>query len=215
MKQLFNLFICITCLAASGLAQTDDSIVNRIVLIGDAGALTNGQHAVVQAIKKNIPLDSKTTIVFLGDNIYKVGLPDDAFIGYQQAKVVLDSQVSIVKGTPTRVYMIPGNHDWNNGGPGGYDAVLREQLYVDLLDTTKNVKFYPEGGCPGPVEVPIGDNIVLVIIDSQWWLHPYDKPGIESDCPFKTKDEVLSQLNDIVTRNYKKLVILAMHHTFK
>lgn len=214
MKQLLNFFVCVICIGTSGMAQTDDTIVNRIVLIGDAGALTNGQHAVVRAIQKNVPLDARTTIVFLGDNIYKIGLPDDAFIGYQQAKQVLDSQVSIVKGTPTRVYMIPGNHDWNNGGPGGYDAILREQLYVDLLDT-KNVKFYPEGGCPGPVEVPIGDNIVLVIIDSQWWIHTYDKPGIESDCPYKTKDEVLAQLSDIVTRNSKKLVILATHHTFK
>jgi hypothetical protein len=51
--------------------------------------------------------------------------------------------------------------------------------------------------------------------DSQWWLHPYDKPGIESDCPYKTKDEVLSQLSDILTRNYKKLVIFATHHTFR
>jgi hypothetical protein len=196
-------------------AQKDnDSIVNRIVLVGDAGSLTNGQHLVARSIKSNVPLDSRTTIVFLGDNIYKVGLPDDAFIGYQQARIVLDSQVSIVKGTPTRVYMIPGNHDWNQGGPGGYDAILREQLYVDLLDT-KNVKFFPEGGCPGPIEVPIGDNIVLVIVDSQWWIHPYDKPGIESDCPYKTKDEVLSQLSDILTRNYKKLVIFATHHTFR
>ena len=215
MKRLLNVLIWITCVSSTVFAQSDDTITNRIVLIGDAGALINGQHQVVHAIKSNIPLDKKTTVVFLGDNIYKVGLPDDAYIGYNQAKVVLDSQLSIFKGTPTKVYMIPGNHDWNNGGPSGYDAILREQLYVDLIDTTHNVKFYPEGGCPGPVEVPIGDNIVLVIIDSQWWIHPYDKPGIESDCPYKTKDEVLAQLTDIVTRNYKKLVILAMHHTLK
>src|SRR5436190_11832582 len=214
MKYLLILTIATVWMTKLSIAQSDDSIVNRIVLVGDAGALTNGQHAVAQAIKKNVPLDARTTIVYLGDNIYKVGLPDDAYIGYQQARIVLDSQVSIVKNTPAKVYMIPGNHDWNNGGPGGFDAVLREQLYVDLLDT-KNVKFYPEGGCPGPVEVSIGDNIVLVIVDTQWWLHPYDKPGIESDCPFKTKSEVLAQLSDILTRNYKKLVIFATHHTFK
>ena len=214
MKYLLT-FVLLAWMSELCVAQKDnDSIVNRIVLIGDAGSLTNGQHLVARSIKSNVPLDSRTTVVFLGDNIYKVGLPDDAYIGYQQARIVLDSQVSIVKGTPTRVYMIPGNHDWNQGGPGGYDAILREQLYVDLLDT-KNVKFFPEGGCPGPIEVPIGDNIVLVIVDSQWWIHPYDKPGIESDCPYKTKDEVLSQLSDILTRNYKKLVIFATHHTFR
>ena len=214
MKQFFNLILFTTIISASSLAQGDDSIVSRIVLIGDAGSLTNGQHIVAQTIKKRVPMDARTVIVYLGDNIYKIGLPDDAYVGYQQARIVLDSQVAIVKNTPVKVYMIPGNHDWNNGGPGGYDAILREQLYVDLLDT-KNVKFYPEGGCPGPVEVPIGENVVLVIVDSQWWIHPYDKPGIESDCPYKTKDEVLSQLTDILTRNYKKLVIFATHHAFR
>jgi hypothetical protein len=214
MKQLLNFFLLTACISTSCLAQRNDSIAYRIVLVGDAGSLTKGQQPVSQAIKKNVPMDARTVIVYLGDNLYKVGLPDDAYIGYQQARIVLDSQVAIVKNTPAKVYMIPGNHDWNNGGAGGYGAVLREQLYVDLLDT-KNVKFYPEGGCPGPVEVPIGENIVLVIIDSQWWIHPYDKPGIESDCPYKTKDEVLSQLTDILTRNYKKLVIFATHHTFR
>jgi len=214
MKQLLNFFLLTACISTSCLAQRNDSIAYRIVLVGDAGSLTKGQQPVSQAIKKNVPMDARTVIVYLGDNLYKVGLPDDAYIGYQQARIVLDSQVAIVKNTPAKVYMIPGNHDWNNGGTGGYGSVLREQLYVDLLDT-KNVKFYPEGGCPGPVEVPIGENIVLVIIDSQWWIHPYDKPGIESDCPYKTKDEVLSQLSDILTRNYKKLVIFATHHTFR
>ena len=147
MKQLLIVILLSTCILSPCLAQRDDSIAYRIVLVGDAGSLTNGQQPVSQAIKKNVPMDARTVIVYLGDNIYKIGLPDDAYVGYQQARIVLDSQVAIVKNTPTKVYMIPGNHDWNNGGPGGYDAILREQLYVDLLDT-KNVKFYPEGGCP-------------------------------------------------------------------
>src|SRR4030095_8377572 len=57
--------------------------------------------------------------------------------------------------------------------------------------------------------------VTLVIFDSQWWLYTYDKPGIESDCDSKTEDELLSQIEDIVTRNSKKLVLLASHHPFK
>ncbi len=201
-------------ISCSCFAQQKDTILSRIVLIGDGGALINGQQPVVQAIKNKVPLNAKTTILYLGDNIYKIGLPDDSYVGYNEARVVLDSQVSIVRGTATKVYMIPGNHDWNNGGPGGYDAILREQLYVDLLDS-KNVKFFPEAGCPGPVEIAVNDEVVIVAMDSQWWLHPYDKPGVESDCPYKTKDEVLAQLQDILTKNYKKLVILATHHPFR
>jgi hypothetical protein len=77
------------------------------------------------------------------------------------------------------------------------------------------VKFYPEDGCPGPVEVKVSDDVVLIIMDSQWWIHQYDKPGIESDCPYKTKEEVLNQIENIITSNSKKLVLFATHHPFK
>lgn len=201
-------------LVCNGLYAQGDTIIRRIVLIGDAGQLTNGRHPVVDAVKKRIPLDNKTTVVFLGDNLYKTGLPDEQYKTYAQARAVLDSQISIADGTPSKVYMIPGNHDWENGGRGGYNAIIRQQLYVDFLGK-KNVKYYPEDGCPGPREEDLGNNVVLVMFDSQWWLHPHDKPEMESDCKCKTKDELVEQIRDIVARNTKKLVILACHHPFK
>src|SRR5258705_3980402 len=107
-----------------------DTIMARIILIGDAGELTNGRHPVVDAVKQKIPLDAKTIVFYLGDNLYRTGLPDDQYKYYQQARAVLDSQLSIADGTPAKVYMIPGNHDWLNGGQAGWEAVIREQLYV-------------------------------------------------------------------------------------
>ena len=206
--------LMVACLGSLPVLAQSDTIMSRIVLIGDGGQLTKGKHLVADAVRRNIPLDEKTLVLYLGDNLYRIGLPDDAYIGYQDAKSVLDSQLSVVENTPARVIMIPGNHDWNNGGRDGYNSVVRQQYYVDLL-AKKNVKYYPENGCPGPVEVSINNDIVLVIIDSQWWLHPFDKPEVDSDCPYKTEQEVLTQLNDIVARNYKKLVIFACHHPFR
>jgi hypothetical protein len=196
-------------------AQQGDTLSQRIILIGDAGQLTNGRHPVVDAVKKNIPLDSKTSIIYLGDNLYKKGLPDEQYRNYSLARAVLDSQISIAEGTPARVYMIPGNHDWENGGRGGYNAILRQQLYIDFMGRG-NAHYYPKDGCPGPVEVKVkGTDIVFVFFDSQWWLHAYDKPEIESDCKCKTKEELVNQIADIISRNAKKLVILACHHPFK
>ena len=56
MKRLFNLIVLVACISSSCFAQNADTIVNRIVLIGDAGALTNGQHAVAKPSKKMFPL---------------------------------------------------------------------------------------------------------------------------------------------------------------
>ncbi|MES1225764.1 MAG: metallophosphoesterase, partial [Bacteroidota bacterium] len=207
LSSLFFVFFCF-------FLHAQDSIAYRIVLIGDGGELTNGRHPVAEAIRKIIPMDKRTTILFLGDNLYKHGLPDDQTLGYNEAKAVLDSQLSIADNTPANIYMIPGNHDWNNGAKNGYEAIVREQEYVDRLNK-ENVKFLPQGGCPGPVEVSLGPDVTLVIFDSQWWIHQNDKPGIESDCDYKTKDEVLLQLDDIFSKNSKKLIILACHHPFK
>jgi hypothetical protein len=191
-----------------------DSIQARIVLIGDAGQLTNGRHPVVSSVKKNILLDEKTTVIYLGDNLYKTGLPDNSLPTYEIAKAPLDSQINIGGKSKAKVYFVPGNHDWAAGGPNGYESILREQSYIDFLGN-QNVKMYPRDGCPGPVEVSITDDIVLVMMDSQWWLHENDKPGLESDCPYKTKAEVLIQLDDILAKNSKKLVLLAFHHPFR
>jgi hypothetical protein len=211
-----KMFVCLVLVAiAPHVTKAQDSLISRIVLLGDAGQFTLGKHPVSEAIRRTVPMDSKTVVLILGDNVYKTnGLPDDQVITYAMAHNVLDSQISIVENTKARLYMIPGNHDWNNGSPNGIESILREQYYVNLLGKP-NVRFYPENACPGPQEVQIDSSTVLIIMDSQWWIHPYDKPGIESDCPYKTKDEVLTQLGDILNRNFKKLVILAMHHPFR
>lgn len=212
MKKVFGIWVLIITLFFNSKAQ--DSLQARIILIGDAGEFVKTKTPVLTGVKNNIPFDKKTTIIFLGDNLYKKGLPDDATPNYDAIKAPLDSQIIIANGTPAKVYFIPGNHDWDNGKRGGWDAIRREQSYIDGIGDP-NVKFYPEDGCPGPVEVHITDDITLLIIDSQWWVHPYDKPGIESDCPFKTKQEVLTQIDDILSKNSKKLVIFAFHHTLK
>jgi hypothetical protein len=195
----------------------EDSVDQRIILIGDAGELaTDSSHPVVRAVKQYIKLDKRSTILFLGDNLYKTGLPDIEFNTYQKARAILDSQLSIADGTDAKVFMMPGNHDWENGGRGGYDAIIRQQLYVDFLAVDKpNIKYYPEDGCPGPREILIGDDIAVIIFDSQWWLHPHDKPEIESDCESKTTEELVQQIEEMAARNSKRLVILACHHPFK
>ena len=197
----------------------EDTVQARIVVIGDAGSFhkdANGKdrHYVVSAVKKTVPIDAKTTIIYVGDNLYYTGLPNEMLPYYDIRRAVLDSQALIAKGTKAKVYFMPGNHDWNREGPGGWEAIKREQRYIDN-EPTDNVQFFPKDGCPGPVEVPINKDITLIIVDSQWWLQAYEKPGIESDCSAKTREEVISQLDDILERNAQKLVLFAEHHPFK
>ncbi len=221
MKFVFFTLIAAVVFPVFLFAQDDDDTVQaRIVVIGDAGSFhkdVNGKdrHYVVSAVKKTIPIDKKTIILYVGDNLYYTGLPDNALRTYDIRRQVLDSQMDIARDTKAKVYFIPGNHDWDKMQADGWEAIKREQEYIDTAGARKNVKFLPKDGCPGPVQVTINDDIVMILMDSQWWLHEYDKPGIESDCSAKTKDQVVSELDDMLQRNSDKLILFAEHHPLK
>ncbi|HEY6901067.1 MAG TPA: hypothetical protein VI233_10505, partial [Puia sp.] len=71
----------------------------------------------------------------------------------------------------------------------------------------------PKDGCPGPVAVTVGDKVVLVAMDSQWWLQDdQDKPGVESGCDCKDSRSIINALRDIISSYPDKLIVLAMHH---
>jgi hypothetical protein len=209
----FFVFILFLLFYKEGISQSD-SIKARIVLIGDAGKLNYGRQPVIDAAKRLVPFDEKTTVLFLGDNLYKTGLPEDFLPGYKNAKEVLDSQINIARGTKAKVIFIPGNHDWTDGSPNGLENVKRQEAYINMLGN-ENVKYIPSDGCPGPVEYKISDDVLLVLYDSQWFIQKGEKPGIESDCPYKTPEQFYSELDDILSANTDKLIILAGHHTLK
>ncbi|MEO6455396.1 MAG: metallophosphoesterase, partial [Ginsengibacter sp.] len=127
--KLFCLVVVLFSCYLNSIAQ--DSLQATIVLIGDAGQLIKGHTPVLSGARNTVPFNNKTTIVFLGDNLYQTGLPDDATPNYATKKAALDSQIIIARGTDAKVYMIPGNHDWQNGGRGGYETIIRQQQYVD------------------------------------------------------------------------------------
>lgn len=196
--------------------QAQDTIARRIILIGDAGELhQDGHNPVVDAVRKQFNMqDTRNTVLFLGDNVYPLGMPDAASPRFPEAKQVLDYQVGLVRDQAAEAIFVPGNHDWQKSKPNGWQTIQNEQRYIDSLNLP-NVNFLPKGGCPGPIEVPLDNNVTVVIMDTEWWLFPYDKPGEGSDCDCKTKEDVLTALSDIVMRNPNKLLIFASHHPFR
>ncbi len=194
-------------------AQTD-SVLHRIILVGDAGSFIKGAHPVPATIKKNFPLNKNTTLLYLGDNIYDNGLPEPTHSFYPTAKAILDSQLLVVDNTEATAYIIPGNHDWDDAGKKGLEAVRRQAQYVKTLDRP-NIHFLPENGCSGPVELVLNEKLVLAIFDSQWWIHPHKKPGTESGCSSNTTDELASAIGNIVQKHPGKLVVVASHHPVK
>ena len=200
-------------LTAGKLFAQDDTLSRRIIFIGDAGEQKNGVHPELEYLKKHFRLDSRVTIVYLGDNVYPQGLPSRYAENYPEKKQILDSQINVVRGKQATAYFIAGNHDWMQGRKDGYQQIINQYRYIESRNLP-NVHFVPDNACPGPQEIRLSNKVTLVVIDSQWWLHRYEKPGVGSGCDCNTEAEMLERLDDIVHRNEDKLLLFAAHHPF-
>jgi hypothetical protein len=184
-----------------------------IFLLGDAGnPYTSTKDPVLSILQQQMQeAGANSAVLYLGDNIYPAGLQNEGEFLRNSSEKKLSTLLDILKGYPGRGVVIPGNHDWQQGGPSGWDYVRnQEQFVMDYLQNT-NV-FFPSGGCPGPVEIPLTKELTLIVVDTQWWLHKGEKPGLESDCDAKELSELLVQLDDMVQRNAGKRIIVAAHH---
>jgi hypothetical protein len=212
-NKLFFIFLLSFLCMEQNVYSQKDTLSRRIILIGDAGEQDKNVHPVLEYLKKSFDLDKRTTVIYLGDNIYPRGLPSRYAKDYPEKKQILDSQINVVAGKEATAYFIAGNHDWMQGRRNGYQQLLNQYRYILSLQK-QNVHFVPDAACPGPQEIAISDKITLVVIDSQWWLHRFDKPTVRSGCECNTEAELLSVLQEIVSRNEEKLLIFADHHPF-
>ncbi len=192
--------------AAVHIADTA-KIVHTIFLFGDARRLYLNDDLKAFIQDQIDSTKSPGTILFLGDNAEPSGLPDDLERYRSTAEASLNAQIDIVKGYMGKTIFIPGNHDWNHGSRDGLDYIKNQRKYIENALDREDV-FLPEKGRAGPIEVKLTKDIVLIVIDSQWWLQDFDKSydGIEDEADF------FVQLKDVINRNRNKKVIVAAHH---
>ena len=187
-------------------------ISHTFYLIGDAGKSPMGDMNPALKLFQNAltKADKNSTAIFLGDNIYPAGFPDkkDFETTYLQAKNHLDAQLNTLTDFKGKTIFIPGNHDWYKFGLKGLE---RQQKYIQKKLDKKNV-FLPENGCPIE-EVKISDDIILIAIDTEWYLTNWDKhPTMNDKCEIKDREKFFEELESLIKKNNNKTTIIAMHH---
>ncbi|MDY0343688.1 MAG: hypothetical protein RBR28_08950, partial [Lentimicrobium sp.] len=69
--------------------------------------------------------------------------------------------------------LAPGRSEWDNGRLHGKEVIkkvedaLKEQYHGEV--------FMPEPACPGPEEVVLNDHLVVILLDTYWWVHKHDR----------------------------------------
>ncbi len=184
-------------------------ISHTVLLIGDAGNADKNPSAEVLRLFENrlMQCDTNSTVIFLGDNIYERGMPPKGTKGRPMAEEKLNRQLQLTRNFKGKTIFIPGNHDWYNGIEG-----MKEQEKMVNEFYKPEIAFLPQNTC-GIETMPINNDIAMIIIDSYWYLQDWDKlPEINSGCEIKTREQFFDRLEDELTRNQNKTILLAIHH---
>lgn len=180
-----------------------ENVTHSIVLLGDTQWESQENVEILSLTLKNA--DEKTTVLMLG-NIFS----DKALLDEDGKVISLSERLpAALLASDAKVAFVPGPTEWDEGGSNGKAQVkaVRKALRKTL---GKSRVLMPEQACPGPEEIALTDKVVLILIDSQWWLHPFDrryqKCGLEED------SDAWVWLQDALRRNRDKQIIVAGHH---
>ena len=217
---LFIIFLLVTSCASwkpfsTGDQSTDPSnspVSHTLFFYG--GSLVENDEAYFTSLAQEINSATNSTIIHLGNLSGRQGLPDSSSRRRAKAQVVINRQLSLLSGFSGNVILTPGFEDWAAGGQDGYNRVLNLESYLETFMQSEN-RYFSQGGCPGPVEIELTKDILLVTINTQWYLHGWNKPLRPEGCDLKEPSDLLINLDAILKRNtYRKVIVAGNHPIF-
>jgi hypothetical protein len=197
-----------------------DSVESVIFWIGDAGNAEWNSSPLVQKLaadvdqwSRTIRRDSAVAVVFLGDNVYPVGMRDPGLLEFWADSTHLEAQVNVMRAANSRArdafaVFLPGNHDWGHKyGAEGEQRLRNMQSFLARRHARGiNVSLEPRAGSPGPTVIDIGKHTRIIIIDTAWWLlSPND---VE-------KTQLMDRVLEAMASAGNRAVMIAAHHPYK
>lgn len=187
-----------------------DPFIQRILLIGDAGENDTPPPIFGVLGEWASVAPHRTVIVFLGDNVYPSGIPPEPGAERDRGLRRLDLQLEVARRTGATAVVLPGNHDWDEGGVAGRARVDTQAARVrEILGDGGH--FLPAPGEPGPAVLD-REGIRLVAIDTDWWLLAEEgerDPAVLAATPERV---VLDAIGDAIDGAGGRIPVLLAHH---
>jgi len=198
-------------------------IAHSIFLIGDVGeGSAEAAAPTLKLLQNHLDQASKnSSVIFLGNNIPKGGMPSKSDKEKRvPAEDFLNAQLDILPNYKGQAIFLPGNQDWKKYGQKG---VKRQEKYIESVlnkaiedEDDWNNYFLPDNGCPGPDVIEINEQLVIIVIDSQWWLKDWEEqPNINAGCEVKSREAFALELEATIKDHKNKNIVFAAHHSFK
>ena len=184
---------------------------STLYLVGDAGEANAARDDVLAHLDADVEATSELragtpiVVAYLGDNIYDVGARQ---AHRQQDLAHLEAQAGVVDGVPgAQVVFVPGNHDWSRGAAAetARAAVQLQQRWVREMAEMRAVRFLPSDACPGPAGLDVGEDVHLIMIDTEWLIR-----APEGECG--GADTFYARLQDELEAYRDRRVVLLAHH---
>ena len=192
-----------------------------LFLVGDAGEarvewtpLMHHLRAEVERWSAALPGDSSVALVYLGDNVYPVGLHEPGHPEVPRDSARLMAQVFPVSGPEaatdaTPAFFLPGNHDWGSrGGPEGRARLANQGAFLERVAAAgPSVALVPGSQAEAPTVVEMGARGPrLVLLDTQWWLQSQDQGE---------RRRLLEGLARALDGAGDRPIVVAAHHPFR
>ncbi|NJB84359.1 hypothetical protein GGR26_000104 [Lewinella marina] len=170
-----------------------------------AGNLADATPAFYAALGASIDVpDDPATVLLVGD--FVPACTDQG--GYPTLAPLLQ----LIREHPrTPFYLIPGDRDWDRSGRNGLACVRALEDYLDGQELD-NLHWPLAKGCPGPETVVLSPTVRMILLNTQWWNHPFEKPvPADAECDFAEPsiafDEIVSTIDEHLDQN----IIIAGH----
>lgn len=156
---------------------------------------------VLENIVRNAKMAKNPALLLVGNVTDKEG-----FTGTKKNKEFLQQDLlQPLKEFPGRIIFAPGTNEWNSTAPQSIDD-LESYLQVS------NNEFWPDDGCPRERE-PLGEDVVIVSVDSQWFLENWDNhPDMNNECDLNSREQFFVEFKDDLKDSQGKTTIVLVHH---
>ncbi|WP_020529891.1 BamA/TamA family outer membrane protein [Flexithrix dorotheae] len=177
----------------------------KVVLTGNTTDLKQPEQ-LFQMIDQYCQQNRQPVLWVINGDLFHKKLEEKDIVNWiAEAEKVLDQHQNL------QLLITQGDRDWNNSGKNGWDQVKELEKNLKKKKHSR-VHLYLEEGCPGPWVFNFSPMLEVVIINSQWWNHPFEKPLPSMDiCDHADEDIFLEEFKDILDESGNKNQLLISH----
>ncbi|MEO1514128.1 MAG: BamA/TamA family outer membrane protein [Bacteroidota bacterium] len=190
-------------------AQAPSPLLKRVYLLGNLDRLSDNAPLFDQ-LSQRIQQDPHNVSVLLLGDLYPAKKDQTELL--DQEKAHIRRLVDGLRPSRGNLHIFGGDKDWNNSGAKGDKHIRKLEKFIEK-DLQLYKAFIPSKSCPGPQIVELDESLSLIAINSQWFMHPYDRPEApQTDCKILSEADFWEELEEAIESVEGKNVIIAAHH---